>query len=42
MNYLELVEELMENGLDEDTACRAASMELYPETYNAEDYDVEW
>lgn len=39
-NYLELVEFLMdEYGLDEDTACREASAELYPETYNADDYD---
>ena len=35
-NYLELVNELMELfGLDEDTACREASAELYPETYDA-------
>lgn len=39
-NYLELVNELMEMfGLDEDTACREASAELYPETYDANDYD---
>lgn len=39
-NYLELVEELMGMGLDEDTACREASAELYPETYDANDYDA--
>lgn len=39
MNYLERVEELMDMGLDEETACREASAELYPETYNADDYD---
>ena len=41
MNYLELVEYLMsEYGLDEDTACREASATLYPETYDADDYDA--
>ena len=40
-NYLQLVEELMNTyGLDEDTACREASYQLYPETYDANDYDV--
>lgn len=38
-NYLELVEELMELGLDEDTACREASVQLYPESYDASDYE---
>ena len=41
MNYLELVEFLMnEYGMDEDTACREASAELHPETYDANDYDA--
>lgn len=39
MNYLQRVEELMDMGMDEDTACREASAELYPESYNADDYD---
>lgn len=40
MNYLELVDYLMdEYGMDEDTACREASAELYPDTYDANDYD---
>ena len=41
MNYLELVEFLMdEYGLDEDTACREADAQTNPE-YNADDYDAE-
>ena len=40
INYLERVEELMNLGLDEDTACREASAELFPETYDANDYDA--
>lgn len=41
MNYLELIDMYMEEyGLDEDTACRCASYDLHPETYNADDYDA--
>lgn len=39
-NFLELVEYYMdEYGYEEDLACRLASQELYPETYDANDYD---
>ena len=37
-DFLEIVEELMEMGLDEDSACREAYAVLYPTTYDAEDY----
>ena len=40
MNFLELVEFYMDvEGYDEELACRIASQELYPERYNADDYD---
>lgn len=38
MNYLELVDYLMDMGLDEDTACREAYAELFPESYDSDDY----
>lgn len=37
-DFLEIVEELMDMGLDEESACREAYAELYPDTYDAEDY----
>lgn len=39
MDFLELVEEFIQMGMDEDTACREAYAELYPETYDPEDYE---
>lgn len=38
MNILERIDELMEQGLDEETACRIADSEFNP-NYNADDYD---
>lgn len=37
--YLDRVEELMEQGLDEETASREAYAEFYPDEYDADDYD---
>ena len=39
MNFLEIVEELMDCGLDEDSACREAYAELNPDQYDPEDYE---
>ena len=39
MNYLDMVEQLMDDGMDEDTACREAYAIMYPEKYNPEDYE---
>lgn len=39
MNYLELVEHLMNLGMDEDTACKEAYAQIYPEYYDSEDYE---
>lgn len=39
MNILERIEELMEQGMDEDTACRIADSEFNPD-YNADDYEA--
>lgn len=42
MNYLELVEFLMdEYGMSEDAACREADVQFNP-NYDADDYDAEW
>lgn len=38
MNYLERIEELMDQGMDEDTACRIADSEFNP-NYDPDDYD---
>ena len=38
-SYLDRIEELMEQGLDEDTASREAYAEFYPDEYDADDYD---
>ena len=38
-SYLDRIEELMEQGLDEDTASREAYAEFYPDDYDADDYD---
>ena len=38
-NFLKFVEELMLQGYTEELACRIAMAELYPEKYNADDYD---
>ena len=38
-SYLDRVEELMEQGLDEETASREAYAEFYPDKYDADDYD---
>lgn len=40
-NFLERVEELMNTGWDEESACREAYAELHPEEYNPEDYEQE-
>lgn len=39
MNILERIEELMEQGMDEDTAARIADSEFNPD-YNADDYEA--
>lgn len=39
-SYLQAVAEFMNMGLDEDAACREAFALLYPETYDASDYDA--
>ena len=39
MNILERIEELMEQGMDEDTAARFADSEFNPD-YNADDYEA--
>lgn len=38
-SYLDRIEELMEQGLDEETASREAYAEFYPDEYDADDYD---
>lgn len=38
-SYLDRVEELMEQGLDEETASREAYAEFYPDEYDVDDYD---
>ena len=38
-SYLDRIEELMEQGLDEETASREAYAEFYPEEYDADDYE---
>ena len=38
-SFLDRIEELMEQGLDEDTASREAYAEFYPDEYDADDYD---
>ena len=38
-SYLDRIEELMEQGLDEDTASREAYAEFYPDQYDVDDYD---
>ena len=40
LSYLDRIEELMEQGLDEETASREAYAEFYPDEYDADDYDV--
>ena len=40
MNFLELVDHYMDQGYDEDLACRMAAYDLHPETYDANDYDT--
>ena len=39
MSFLEMVEELMDMGLDEDSACREAYVQMYPESYDPDDYE---
>lgn len=39
MNYLEYVENLMDQGYSEDLACRIADQEFNPD-YDADDYDA--
>lgn len=39
MSYLDLVEEFMAMGLDEDMACQEAYAEMYPESYDSTDYE---
>lgn len=38
LDFLEIVNELMEMGIDEDTACQEAYAQLYPEGYDPKDY----
>lgn len=38
-SYLDRIDELMEQGLDEETASREAYAEFYPDEYDADDYD---
>ena len=38
-SYLDRIEELMDQGLDEETASREAYAEFYPDEYDADDYD---
>jgi hypothetical protein len=38
-SYLDRIEELMNQGLDEETASREAYAEFYPDDYDADDYD---
>lgn len=38
-SFLDRIEELMEQGLDEETASREAYAEFYPDEYDADDYD---
>ena len=38
-SFLDRIEELMEQGLDEETASREAYAEFYPDDYDADDYD---
>lgn len=38
-DFLEIVDELMDQGLDEETATREAYAQTNPDSYNADDYD---
>lgn len=38
-SFLDRIEELMEQGLDEETASREAYAEFYPDEYDSDDYD---
>lgn len=38
-SYLDRIEELMNQGLDEETASREAYAEFYPDEYDVDDYD---
>ena len=38
-SYLDRIEELMNQGLDEETASREAYAEFYPDAYDVDDYD---
>lgn len=40
-SYLDRIDELMEQGLDEETASREAYAEFYPDDYNPDDYDLD-
>lgn len=40
MSYLEYVEQLMDQGYSEETACREADSYFNPEGYNAGDYET--
>lgn len=39
MNFLEIVEELMDQGFDEESACKEAYAQMYPDRYEPEDYE---
>lgn len=39
LSYLDRIEELMEQGLDAETASREAYAEFYPDEYDVDDYD---
>lgn len=41
MNFLELVDMYMDQGMDEDTACRCAMWDVNPELYSECDWDEE-
>lgn len=39
MSFLEIVEFLMSEGWDEDSACREAYAQTCPESYESNDYE---
>lgn len=39
MDYLRIIEDLMDIGYDENTASREAYALLYPDRYDPEDYE---
>lgn len=39
MSFLEVVEMLMDMGMDEESACKEAYAQMYPERYDPGDYE---